>query len=154
MRKTMITVVVWAGMIFSAAQAFAVEGQEAVYVNGTVQTVKQGTAGSWVMTSDTALEFYSGVGGFSIPYAQIRSYQFREEVKIHLGVLAAGAVSLVKKRARNHFVVITWQTEQGTTDMVTIEVAKTAPKVLQSLFEARASGACKPQSGLVCGFVK
>jgi hypothetical protein len=140
-------------MFFAAAKAFAVEGQEAVYVNGTVPTVKQGAAGTWVMTSETALEFYSGAGGITIPYARIRSYQFHEEAKIHLGILAAGAVSLVKKRAKDHFITITWEGEQGTAEVVTLEIAKTAPKLLQALFEARATGACKPKSGQFCGKV-
>ncbi len=96
MRKQMITLAVLVVMFFCDAKAFAVEEQEAIYVNGTMQTIKPGTAGKWVMTSETALEFYSSAGGFSIPYARIRSYQFREEAKIHLGILAAGAVSLVK----------------------------------------------------------
>ncbi len=150
MMRKLIAVVLLVGMFFSAAEAFAVEGQDAVYVNGTLQTVEQGTAGTWKMTSKTALEFNSGAGGFSIPYARIRSYQFRAEAKIHLGILAAGAVSLVKKRAKNHFVTITWEGEQGTAEVVTLEIAKTAPKMLQALFDARASQACQPGSGQIC----
>jgi len=150
MRKQMITLAVLVVMFFCDAKAFAVEEQEAIYVNGTMQTIKPGTAGKWVMTSETALEFYSSAGGFSIPYARIRSYQFREEAKIHLGILAAGAVSLVKKRAKNHFVTITWKDGQGTEEGVTLEIAKTAPKILQPLFDARASQSCQPRSGQIC----
>jgi hypothetical protein len=140
-----------AGMVLKGTQAHAVEGKEVAYVSGTSQTIKEGVVGVLNTSSATDLVFEAGSGRISIPYTRVVSYQYRQEVKVHLGVLPAIAVGLVKKRARRHLVTIIWQGEGNQREVMTLEVAKTEPQALLALLRARATEACKPKSGQVCG---
>jgi hypothetical protein len=136
-----------------AAQLFALGGDNITYVNGTAQNATDGTVGHLDTSSAVALEFHSGAGKFSIPYAGITLYQYREESKYHLGVLPAIAVGLFAPWAKLHFVTITWHGEQDTSEVVTLELSKSSTEALLALLSARATGACRPGSGKVCGRV-
>jgi hypothetical protein len=150
MRK-LVAVVLAVAVVSLSEPTFAMDGEEVSYVNGTVQAMKAGAAGALDASSATALEFKSSAGQFSIPYASITSYQYREETKFHLGVLPAIAVALVKKRAKVHFVTITWQGERSVPEVVTLEASKLDSEGLLAVLHARATGACKTQPKQVCG---
>jgi hypothetical protein len=146
MRK-LTAVVLLLAMVLGTPQAFALDGQEVAYVTGTMKTVKEGTVGTLDTASATALEFHSSAGNFSIPYTRIKSYRYREETKFHLGVLPAIAVSLVKKRAKVHFVTITWKGEQEIAEVVTLELSKNGSRGLMAILDARATEVHKPKPG-------
>ncbi|HXR40110.1 MAG TPA: hypothetical protein VN776_13515 [Terracidiphilus sp.] len=149
--RALMLVVLLAGVVFEGVPAFAVEGKEAAYVAGTGQTVKEGTVGVLNTSSATALVFESSGGQISIPYARVVSYQYRQEVKVHLGVLPAIAVGLVKRRAKRHFVTITWKGDGDQREVVTLEVSKTEPEILLGLLRALAPEPCRAKPGLPCG---
>jgi hypothetical protein len=149
-----LTVVVFAMVTaLGAVHAFALEGDNIMYVSGTAQNVKEGTAGRVDTSSAMALEFHSGAGQFSIPYTRINAYQCREEAKYHLGVLPAIAVGLFAPWAKLHFVTITWHGERDVVEVVTLELSKSNSEALLALLHARATQACKPGSGQMCSRV-
>lgn len=140
-------------VVSPSAAAFVLDGQQVAYVNGTVQMLKEGAVGTLDTSSATVLEFKSSAGQFTIPYAGISSYQFREESKFHLGVLPAIAVALVKKRAKVHFVTITWQGDRSVAEVVTLEGSKQDSEGLLTVLHARATWACKAKTKQFCGRV-
>jgi hypothetical protein len=152
MKKLAVVVLAMAAAL-GAAQAFALEGDDITYVNGTVPSVKEGIVGRVNVTPALALEFHSSAGQFSIPYARITTYQCREEAKYHLGVLPAIAVGLFAPWEKLHFVTITWQGERDTAEVATLELSKSSSEALLALLRARATEACKPGSGHTCGRV-
>jgi hypothetical protein len=125
------------------APAVAQQTQDVFYVRGTVQTVKEGTAGSIDKAPPAALEFESGTEKFAIPYAAITSFRYHEESKFHLGVLPAIAVGMVTYWAKRSFVTISWSGENSVPQVVTLEASKSAVQGLVELMRARATKACK-----------
>lgn len=129
--------------VVPAGSALAATGQAATYVSGSLQETKPGTAGTLDMTAPATLDFHMSDGGqFSIPFAAIGNYEYREESKFHLGVLPAIAVALVKKRAKVHFVTMSWKGNRGATEVATLEMSKTAANGLMSLLRVRVPGTC------------
>lgn len=135
--------------------AGAIDDGQVLYVGGTVPNLKAGEIGRLNTTSETALSFdYSG-GAFSIPYANIASFEYHEEVARHLGVLPAIAVGLVKARQHKHFFRITYR-DSGTANQVAVfEVSKQMSPALAAVLYARAPLGCVEHNlGAAPGLVK
>jgi hypothetical protein len=140
MRPLVLTVLSCA----NGAPAFAQQAQDATYVRGTVKTLREGAVGSVDKGSPAALEFQSGSEKFSIPYTRVTAFRYHEESQFHLGVLPAIAVGLFTYWAKRHFVTITWNGENGVSEVVTLEAPKSTVQGFVELMRARASIACKP----------
>ena len=138
-------------LVLSCGQAFALEQGEATYAIGTVRAVKMGSTGTVDMTSATELVFHSTAGQFAIPYAQVISYNWRDELKRPLGILPTIALALVIWPPKTYFVTVTWRGEHDAAEVATFEVSRLESRGLTSLLEARAPEACKPRSGQACG---
>jgi hypothetical protein len=137
-------------MIGWDTSAFALNGFEVTYVTGTVQGANQGIAGVLENTAANELHFQGNASEFSIPYTKIRSYQYREETRFHLGVLPAIAVGMVKARSKIHTVSIAWQGERGVSEVVTLQMSKHTAEGLMTLLRARAERACQPAWAKSC----
>ena len=149
MRKlAAVLLIFWIG---ASTQAFAVEGTNVEYVNGTVQGVKEGTTGTLESTSHTLLEFRSGVGQFSIPYGEIAFVKCQVENRFRLGVLPAIAVGLVKARAKRHFVTIGWKHGDDLPQVVALDTSREKYLGLIAVLLARAPKACPSAPGQFCG---
>lgn len=123
--------------------AAAVEDRQSTYVGGTVSGLSAGMIGRLDTASETALAFeYSGTR-LTIPYVVIDSFEYSQEVKRHLGVLPAIAISLVKHRQRRHFFRISYHDERNVPQVVIFEVSKHTPRSLEAVLETRAPQGCK-----------
>lgn len=72
---------------------------------------------------------------------------------MHLGVAPAIAVALVKRRAKNYFLTITWQAERSVPGVATPQLSMREAQGLLPILQARASGACRQKPGQYCGWV-
>jgi hypothetical protein len=122
-----------------------------MYVGGTAERLKEGVLGRLDTTSQTALNFeYSG-GKLIIPFEEIDSYEYSQQVARHLGVLPAIAVGLVKRRQRRHFFRITYHDESKAEQVAIFEVSKETPRTLLAVLQGRAPQGCRPQASGKCG---
>ncbi|HZV87554.1 MAG TPA: hypothetical protein VFF95_08415 [Candidatus Binatus sp.] len=129
----------------------AVDGGQVMYVGGTVGVLKEGILGRLDATSQTALNFeYSG-GRLVIPFGEIDSYEYSQQVARHLGVVPAIAVGLVKRRQRRHYFRITYHDESKTQQVAIFEVSKETPRTLLAILQGRAPQGCRPQPYGKCG---
>jgi hypothetical protein len=88
-------------LLVVALPTLGVEGEQVMYVGGTIETLKEGDLGRLDITSQSTLTFeYSG-GKAAIPFDKIDSFEYTQQVARHLGVLPAIAVGLVKRRQRS-----------------------------------------------------
>lgn len=140
MRRTVAVVLVL--VILSASNAFGVTGSEVMYVGGSVTSLKPGDLGTFDTKPAQDLEFVSNGKRLSIAYDKIRKIQYHKEVAHHLGVAAAIAVALIKKRERKHFITLTYANETGEQQAAVFEVSKSAPQPLLAILAARAPQAC------------
>jgi hypothetical protein len=140
-------------LLVVALPTLGVEGEQVMYVGGTIKTLKEGDLGRLDTTSQTTLTFeYSG-GKAAIPFDKIDSFEYTQQVARHLGVLPAIAVGLVKRRQRKHFFRISYHEETNEPQVALFEVSKQMPQSLLAILQARAPQACKPSAQAKCGHV-
>jgi hypothetical protein len=83
--------------------ALAVESGQVLYIGGSAAIMKDGTLGKLDAASKDEIAFVYFGGKFTIPFATLDSYESSDRVARHLGVVAAVAVGLVRRRQRRHF---------------------------------------------------
>lgn len=133
-----------------ASPVLAVDEGDVSYVGGTVENLKEGSAGKFDMKSQTELTFVCSSVKLVIPYSSIDSYEHSQQVAHHLGVLPAIAVGLAKKRQRKHFLRIAYHDEIKTPQVAIFQVPKKMPLTLLAILQQRAPQGCKPQPYSKC----
>jgi hypothetical protein len=146
----MMRILVLCVLLVVALPTLGVEGEQVMYVGGTIETLKEGDLGRLDTTSQTTLSFeYSG-GKAAIPFDKIDSFEYTQQVARHLGVLPAIAVGLVKRRQRKHFFRISCHGEANEPQVALFEVPKQMPQSLLAILQARAPQGCKPSVQARC----
>jgi hypothetical protein len=125
-------------LLLAVLPALAVEGDQVLYVGGTIPGLNAGVLGHVDTTSSANLIFEHAGGKVAIPYADITSYEYSKDVTHHLGVLPAAAVGLLKMRRHSHFFRITYRDPDGASQTIVFEVPKGMPRVLKAVLDARA----------------
>jgi hypothetical protein len=124
-----------------AAPAFAVERGQVAYEGGTAAAARE-TVGSFDLTSPATLVFAfrradGSAGQIAIDYAKIRSYEYRDEVAHHLGVLPAIGVALLTHRERRYTFTIVYGDGTDAAQVAIFEVAKADVAAIQAVLRAR-----------------
>ena len=127
--------------------AAAVDGDQVMYMGGTVPSLHAGVIGRLDTTSETSLVFeYSGTK-LLIPYADIQSFEYSKEVTRHLGVMPAIAVGLVRIRKHRHYFRISYRASDNAQQVAVFEIPKHMPRTLEAVLGARSPQArsqCSP----------
>lgn len=129
----------------------ALDSARASYASGTVDAIKPETSGALNTVPAAALEFRAEQSQFSIPYREITSFQYKEESKLHLGVLATIVVALVAPWEKVDRVTIVWSDPQGAVEVATLVLSRRDGEGLVSILKARASQACGRKPWTDCG---
>jgi hypothetical protein len=145
-----IVVVVMLAMIGWDTVAYALDGFAVTYTTGTVEGARQGVGGVLENTEAAGLRFQGDGNSFLIPYARIRSYQYREETKYRMGILPMIALGLVKARSKVHSVTISWQGDRGVPEVVRLEMSRHTAEELMAILRVRAERACQPSWAKSC----
>jgi len=122
--------------------AFAADGLEVTYLNGTVKAITENAQATLETTSAEALQLQAGQSRVPIPYKEVTTYEYREENRFRLGVLPTIAVTLLKARSKRHFVTIGWKDESGSAQTATFETTKDRAEGLIKVLDARAPQVC------------
>lgn len=115
-----------------------VDGNEVEVLSSTLPSVAVGSRGVFDTTVPAVLIYKAANGSLPLPYEKITHVAYTNPLARHLGVLGALGVALVRKRERKHLIEVTWTDADGTAQMVTFEVSKTAPVSLLDLLRVRA----------------
>ena len=132
-----------------SVSAFAieiVEGNDVLYLGGTVQSVAGGALGHFDTTSVTELTFDASGKRIVIPYDKIQSFQYSRKLARHYGALLTVAIVMFKFRQRRHFVTINYLDNANTPQVAIFEISKEAPLTLMPVLAARAPKGCKSDS--------
>ena len=130
--------VVVALLLITSCSLWAVDDGQVRYLGGTVLGLEVNAVGKLDLTSETVMQFDSPKGKFSIPYANVDSFHYTQELTHHLGVLPSIAVGLTRTRKHRHYFRIVYHTDASVSQIVVIEVPKQMPPVLQAVLKARA----------------
>ncbi len=122
-----------------AAPAFPsiVEGNQVMYVGGTITGLQVGARGRLDLTQNKSLVFEAAGARCEIPYAQISSHNYTKKLAHRMGVIATVAVVLVKRRQRRHFITVNFSGEDGTSQVAIFEVSKDAVQTITAVLDAR-----------------
>jgi phosphatidylglycerophosphate synthase len=132
--------------------AWAIEPGQAMYTGGTA-AIAQDNMGVLDFASPKALVFRykkpDGMPGeLDVDYTKLNSFEYRNEVTHHLGVLPAIAVGLVAARQRRYFFSISYTDETGAAQVAIFEVAKRDQPAVMAVLHARSPTACRLAPGM------
>ena len=147
--KKVLAIVFGIAMMLEGLPAWAADGMDALYIGGSAPGTRIGTTGTLDCAKSDALEFHSGSGDFSVPYAQIVAARYHEENRFRLGVLPAIAVGLLKARSKRHVVTVTWADEKGLPQVAQFEMSRQASMALVTLIRVKAPQVCQPKTTCV-----
>lgn len=120
------------------AGAAIVEGQQVMYVGGSIADMKPGAMGRLDITDEKELIFDSAGGRLAIPYHDIRSFTYSKKLARRTGVLATAVVVLIKRRQRRHFIEVSFTSAEGTPQVAIFEVSKDAAQSVVAVLRTRA----------------
>lgn len=120
------------------AGAAIVEGEQVMYVGGSVADMKQGAMGRLDVTDEKEFVFASARGKLAIPYHDIRSFTYSRKLGRRTGVLAAAVVVLIKRRQRRHFIEVSFTGQEGMPHVAIFEVSKDSAQSVVAVLRARA----------------
>jgi hypothetical protein len=149
--KRLIALILTMGMAATNAPAMDSVGMEMTYTGGTVPGVRPGVDGTLETTSPTAVEFHTGSGEFSVPYAGITTAKYHEENRFRLGALPAIGVGLLKARSKRRLVTITWKDEKGVVQVAIFEASKQKSHALLTIIRIRAPQVCPTKGDCLGG---
>ena len=138
-------------LVLSGAPLFALGGTPASYASGTVQAFEPGTKGTLDAVPPQALEFHAGQSQFTIPYAQISSFHYHEESKLHVGVLATIVIALLVPWDKVDLVTVVWSGDGNDPQVATLVLGKHDGQGLLAILQARAQHACGHGQAQTCG---
>ena len=140
--KKILAVVLSAGLVLGASQAYAVSKKQAEYDGGTVTQIPKQQKGTLV-TADSELRFEYNGTDFAIPYASVLDMEYGNKPSTRIGTAIGvglicwpcGIASLFVK-AKHHFLTVEFT--QGTTkEAVVFELGKALPQTLLPILEVK-----------------
>ncbi len=140
--------------LLGAIPAFAIEAGQVVYAGGSAG-ISSDTIGTLDTTSPTTLIFKyirpNGTPGqIDIKYENIRSFEYRNDVRHHLGVLPAIAVGLLAARQRTYTFSISYADSSEAVQVAIFDVAKRDQPAILQVLRARDPHICRPRA-YACG---
>ena len=133
---------VFGAVLMLSISCMAIGQTEVRYIGGTLDNSKVGSQGQLDMSAPGSITYATGKSRFTIPYEQIVSYQYNEEVSHHLGVLPSIAVGLLKHRQHRHVFTIVYLNDQQTKQIAVFEVPKQAAESVKAVLDAKGIHTC------------
>ncbi len=120
-----------------AALSAKVQGEEVMYVGGTVADLPEATEGVINIKDAQKMVFASEKGGFEIPYASVKTLEYGQKAGRRVGVAIVITVWALFSKKRKHFLTIGYDDAQGNPQGVVLEIAKGRAKTFITVIEAR-----------------
>jgi CDP-diacylglycerol--glycerol-3-phosphate 3-phosphatidyltransferase len=118
------------------------------FIGGSTPGIAASTTGALETGADQIAFQWQG-GSFSIPYAQIQNFSYREKKTVNLGLLPLIAVVLIRPQPQRHIVSITFLDTSGQKQVAIFEVPKQAGDILPVVLQER-TGVCSDQYQTPC----
>ncbi len=118
--------------------AFAGLGsKKAMYVGGTVTSIREGTEGTPSTDNDKAYEFTYAGGKLVIPYDRVDSIEYGQKAGRRVGVAIAISPFALLSKKRKHFLTISWKDDDDKQQAAVLELGKDIVRVELATLEAR-----------------
>jgi hypothetical protein len=117
----------WAGL----------DSKKAMYVGGTVASVKEGTEGTISEKNEDHWVFHYSNGNFEVPYDHVNDLEYGQKAGRRLGVAIAVTWMALFSKKRRHFLTIGYTDENGKQEAAVFELGKDIVRVTLASLEAR-----------------
>ena len=97
---------------------------DALYVGGTITSVKENTEGKVSVTDEKNFIFDSKNGKISIPYAQVNSLEYGQKAGRRLGLAIAVSPLFLFSKKRRHFLTVGYKDEGDKQQAAVLELGK------------------------------
>lgn len=114
-----------------------VDGEEVMYVGGTISDIPEATEGGVNLRNSKSFIFQSDKGTFEIPYNSIKSLEYGQKAGRRVGVAIVITVWALFSKKRKHFLTIGYDDAAGAPQGVVLEIAKGRAKTFITILEAR-----------------
>lgn len=117
----------WAGL----------DSHKAMYVGGTVATIKAGTQGTPSTADEKVFVFDYQGGKLTVPYERINDLEYGQKAGRRLGLALTVSPWLLLSHKRKHYLTIGYQDENGKQEAAVFELGKSIIRVTLASLEAR-----------------
>jgi hypothetical protein len=128
-------------MVFAISVEAGLDSKKAMYVGGTVTTIKDGTEG-FSSTSDEKVFVFAYKEGknevkLTVPYDHVNDLEYGQKAGRRLGLAIAISPWLLFSKKRKHFLTIGYTDEQGKQQAAVFELGKEIVRTTLASMEAR-----------------
>jgi hypothetical protein len=114
-----------------------ISSDKAMYVGGTVSTVKEGTEGTASAKNENVFVFQYKEGKLEIPYDRIDDLEYGQKAGRRLGVAIAVTWMALFSKKRRHFLTVGYKDENDKQQAAVFELGKDTVRVTLASLEAR-----------------
>jgi hypothetical protein len=122
---------------FTLVTVYAIDGDKAMYVGGTVPGVREKAEGILTTQSATEMVFTSKNGGFTVPYAAIDSLEYGQKAGRRVAVAVMISPLALFSKKRNHYLTISYKDGAGADQAAVLELGKDIVRTTMKVLEVR-----------------
>jgi hypothetical protein len=116
---------------------YAVDGSKAMYVGGTVSTIKEKSDGKISAADEKHFTFSQKANSLQIPYDRVNGIEYGQKAGRRVGVaIMISPIALLSKK-RKHYLTINYTDDKDKQQAVVFELGKDIVRVTLSSLEAR-----------------
>jgi hypothetical protein len=137
--RTAVKVVVAVTLsIWCTSFVYAVDGDKAMYMGGTLAALKDKAEGRFVTASESDLLFQAGGNGtVSIPYSAVTSLEYGQKAGRRVGVAIMISPLALFSKKRKHYLTITYKDTAGKEQAGIFELGKDIVRTTLKIVEVR-----------------
>ena len=125
-------------VLFAEVLAFAGLGSnDALYVGGTMSSLKENTEGKVSVADDKNFVFDSKAGKITIPYAQVNSLEYGQKAGRRLGLAIAVSPLFLFSKKRRHFLTLGYKDDADKQQAAVLELGKSLVTPTIAALEAK-----------------
>jgi len=123
--------------LFLTVALSAVGGHKAVYVGGTITTVKEKAEGPLDIRDDATMTFASKDGSIAIPYSAIEGLEYGQKAGRRIGVAIMVSPLALFSKKRNHYLTVSFKDAAGKDQAAVFELGKDIVRTTLAVLETR-----------------
>lgn len=124
-------------LIFAIATEAGLDSKKAMYVGGTVTTIKERTEGASSTNDEKVFVFTYKGGELKIPYDRVNDLEYGQKAGRRLGLALTISPWLLLSKKRKHFLTVGYQDENDKQQAAVFELGKDIVRTTLASMEAR-----------------
>lgn len=125
-------------IVCAAHIVVAVDGDKAMYMGGTISSIKDKAEGKLITTSDSEIVFQAGgKGSVTVPYGAVSELEYGQKAGRRVAVAVMISPLALFSKKRNHYLTITYKDASGKEQAGVFELGKDIVRTTLKILEVR-----------------